>query len=206
MMRIRSQAMLAFVVTALASCPSARADVNLVTNGSFETGDFTGWTQFGNTQLSGVTGTFLGVSAEDGSFQAYFGPENSMGGISQNIPTVAGDSYNIDFYLYNFGGTPSEYKVEFGSTVLTDVVNPPAFPYTLFQFNATATSNITTLTAFGFVQNPNYFLLDNVSVTETSIAAVPEPSTLAIGGVSGLLALGYGLRRRRQSARTRTTG
>ena len=45
---------LVLCATALVFCNAARAD--LVTNGGFvETGDFTGWTQFGNTGFSGVT-------------------------------------------------------------------------------------------------------------------------------------------------------
>lgn len=128
-MRIRSLVKYAFVVAVLGISSQASAG-NLVMNGSFETGDFTGWTQFGNTGFTGVQGNFAGVNPEDGSFQAYFGPVGSLGGISQDLATVAGQSYDISFYLYNFGGTPSEYSAQFGSTVLTDVVNPPGFGYT----------------------------------------------------------------------------
>ena len=43
---------LVLCATALVFCNPARAD--LVTNGGFETGDFTGWTQTGNTAFDGV--------------------------------------------------------------------------------------------------------------------------------------------------------
>ena len=182
----------------IAGASQARADVNLILNGSFETGDFTDWTLFGNTGYTGVAGNFAGVNPEDGGYQAYFGPVGSTGGISQTITTTVGATYDISFWLYNFGGTPSEYSAQFGTTVLTDVVNPDPFDYTQFSFVATATAAETGFTAFSFEQNPAYFLLDNIVITAAAI--VPEPSTLAISGVSGLLAVGYGALRRRRKA------
>ena len=166
-----------------------------MTNGSFETGDFTGWTQVGNTGFTGVTGNFGGINPEDGSYQAYFGPIGSLGGISQDLATVAGQDYDISFSLSNFGGTPSEYSVQFGSTVLTDVINPLPFGYTELTFVGTATAAITGLT-LSFQQNPSYFLLDNVVVT----SAVPEPSTLISGSMAVLIGLGCAWRRRKSKA------
>jgi hypothetical protein len=43
---------LVLCATALVFCNSGRAD--LVTNGGFETGDFTGWTQTGSSSFDGV--------------------------------------------------------------------------------------------------------------------------------------------------------
>jgi hypothetical protein len=213
-MRIRSSVILALVVALGGIAAPAYADpTNLVLNGSFETGDFTHWTQFGNTSLSAVTslpiaGSLGLVYPIDGTYQAYFGPEFTMGGISQMVPTVVGDSYNISFYLANLAGADqgnNEYKVKFGTTTLVDEVNSPAFNYMYFSFVTTATSVMTGFTAFGFVQNPSYFLLDDVSVTLASSiqVVVPEPSTLAVAGVSGLLALGLGLRRHWHISRVR---
>lgn len=51
-MGINSVTKAALVVAALGLGSQASA-ANLVTNGSFETGDFTGWTQVGNTGLLG---------------------------------------------------------------------------------------------------------------------------------------------------------
>ena len=75
------------IIAVLASAAlSARA--NLVTNPGFETGDFTGWTQWGDTSFTGVSSS---VPIHSGNFAAYFGPTSTDGGIDQNIAgTVAG--------------------------------------------------------------------------------------------------------------------
>ena len=170
-MGINSVTKAALVVAALGLGSQASA-ANLVTNGSFETGDFTGWTQVGNSNYQGVyTAAYWGVSAPDGAYIANFGAVGSLGGISQNIATVAGGSYTVSFDLFNFGGTPSEDQVQFGGNTLTDVVNPGSFGWTAFSFVETAASNSTNLT-FQFQQNPSYFLLDNVQVSTPIPAAV----------------------------------
>jgi hypothetical protein len=64
---------------------SARAD--LITNGGFETGDFTGWTTSG-------TPTVQSTFPHSGSFDALF---SVPGSISQSLATTAGQSYTIDF-------------------------------------------------------------------------------------------------------------
>ena len=189
----------AFLSLAAILClETGQAKADLITNGSFETGDFTGWTQTGNTGFTGVSGVFGGVSPTDGNFQAFFGAVGSLGGIVQTVaPTTSGQSYQLTFDLHNFGGTPSEYKVTVDGVVAFNVVDPGSFPYTTFTYNFVA-SGTSTPVEFEFQQNPDYFLLDNVHLN--AAAAVPEPGTLALAGMAIFGLAAYGRRRRAKVA------
>jgi hypothetical protein len=173
---------------ALMAASSVHAD--LVVNGGFETGDFTGWTQFGNIYSSAVVGSYDGVNPNSGSDQAGFGAVGSIAGIEQTLNVTAGQSYQISFWLYNIGGTPSEIQLGWGGNTILDTVNPDAFPYTEYTETVTADAS-TDLLSFGFQQDQSYFFLDDVSVTPTSASPVPEPATV-FAGVLLLLPLGVG--------------
>jgi hypothetical protein len=83
------------VCVGLLALPSG-ASADLVVNGGFETGTFAGWTQFGDTSFTGVSS---GVPVHSGNFAAFFGPTDFIGGIFQNLPTVVGQTYTLDFWL-----------------------------------------------------------------------------------------------------------
>jgi hypothetical protein len=166
------------IIAVLASA-ALTARANLVANPGFETGDFTGWTQTGDNSFTDVQ-TF---DVHSGTYAAEFGPTSSDGGITQNITTVAGQGYDVSFWLDNrdtSGG--SHMSASFaGVTLLTSPNGSPGFPYTFYSFtNIIATSNSSAL-SFSFFNPPSWWDLDDVSVTPT---VVPEPGTL------GLIALG----------------
>ena len=184
----------ASVIAGLALFASAaQASPNLVANGSFETGDFTSWTQFGNTGFTGVSGTFGGIAPTDGLFQGFFGPVGSTGGIQQSIATGTGITYIVSFDLFNFGGTPNSFIADFGGTLLS-LTDDAGLGYTTFTYMVTTSGGPTDL-IFTTQQDPSYWLLDHISVVET-----PEPATLALMGVALLSMLGLGLMRRRADA------
>ena len=192
-MRVRSLAAVTFLVAALGISSQTSAD--LIVNGGFETGDFTGWSLAGNSGFISIT-----TNAHSGQHAASFGAIGSDTNLSQtqNLSTTAGATYVLSYWLTNLGGPTNDFSVDWGGSLVTgsSLLNAQPFAYTQFSFDVVATSAMTAL-QFNFRQDPSSWNIDDISV---NAVAVPEPSTLAIGGVSGLLALAYGLRRRKQSA------
>jgi PEP-CTERM motif-containing protein len=148
--------------------------LNIVNNGSFETGDFTGWTPTGNTGFNGVS---CPGGAPQGSCFAFFGPVGSDGGIQQSLSTVAGNKYVITFSLSTDGGTPSDFSASFGGTTLSNLTNPAASAFHTLTFVVNATG-ANTLLSFNFRNDPGFTNLDAVSVS------VPEPASLALLGIA----------------------
>src|SRR5215472_4062727 len=180
-MKMPTKILLTLAAAAALSCVTP-AFADFVSNGGFETGDFTDWTQFGNTGFTGVQGDFAGVPPHSGNFQAFFGSVDSTGGIFQDLTTVAGQTYNLTFWLYNFGGAPSSFSMSWNGAVISSMVNPPAFGYTEFSFSGLLATGTSTQLAFTFQQNPSYFLLDDVSVVR---GTVPDGgNTLSLLGLA----------------------
>jgi hypothetical protein len=169
-----------FQTLAILLCASAAvpASANLVVNGSFETGDFTGWDQVNDTSFTGVDCT--GAFATDGDCGAFFGPTDPAGGgILQTITTVAGGVYTLTFDLQNDGPPPNAFGLFWDGGFVDLDFDVPMFPYATFTAQLTASGSSTDL-GFIFYHEPSFWDLDNVNLD----AAVPEPATWAmmIGG------------------------
>jgi hypothetical protein len=149
----------------------------LILNGGFETGDFTGWTQFGNTSFDSVSS----ANPHSGNYAARFGASGSESGIYQTIPTTPGANYDLSYWLFNAGGTPNSFHaqidgVDIPGSQLTDVA---AFAYTQYTFTFTAARSSTEVRFF-FRQDPTHWNFDDVSVV-----ASPAPPPAPPGGSGG---------------------
>jgi hypothetical protein len=186
------------LVLALFAFSTAAFAQNLVQNGGFETGDFSDWTLSGDTTLIGVCSISTcpgGYMPYDGTYSAYFGPVGDTATISQMIPTTPGDTLTLSFYLANpDGGTPNYFGVSLGTTSFSLTNFGVAFNWQEFTLSTVATSDETQL-SFTFRNDPAYWFLDDVSVTQGASGTVPEPGTLVLFG-SGLLGMAGVVRRK----------
>jgi hypothetical protein len=166
------------------------ARANLITNGGFETGDFSGWTVLGTD--NDVVGSNPFTAPHSGNFQALFGfGPNS---ITQNVTTTPGASYVLNFWLaaaVREGGSPFVSVSWGGSTVFSDFLTSP-FGYTEYTFTVNASSPATQLQFQFFSIFGNLFYLDDISVTP---AGVPDGGSTV--SLLGFALLGLAVLRRK---------
>lgn len=175
---------------------SASQAQNLVVNPGFETGDTTGWVVTGSNYFidSGVGHTGLCAAA----FGA-LAPD--VDDVSQMLATQTGQQYTLTFFAqtpeFNIPpGTPNALTVYFDGNLLAGPFTvPDNGKYEQYSYAVTATS-AASLLRFTVSNDPDYTLLDDISVT--AVAAVPEPGSLALLIGMGLSGAGFLVRRRKQ--------
>ena len=185
-------AVVALVAVLLVGAPTAFAGSNLLTNGSFETGDFTGWSESGLAEVVNYP-FYVYSGAEDGNWYTVLGAVGSDGTLSQSFSDTAGARYTFSFWFASVGDNPSDFSAYWDGTQLLSLTNPnTGVNWTQFSYTMTGTGSDTI--QFNFRDDPAWMALDNVVVSQTG-PAVPEPSSLLLLG-SGLLTVGAVIRRK----------
>jgi len=161
---------------------------NLVLNCGFETGDFTSWTDTGNTGYTSVSTSSTYVNS--GTYGAQLGPVGSDGILSQTLSDSPGN-YTFSFWLDSPGGTPNDFTAYWDGTPVSSQTNSGSFPFTQYSFSVVGTGNDTI--SFGFRQDPSYWGLDDVAVVSS-----PEPRSMALlgTGLLGIILAAVSLKRR----------
>lgn len=213
-MKFAKQLAATFVLAAAVIAP---ASANIVVDGSFESFDGEGawqtesWSRF-------TRGT------QDGGFSAGTGcavASNFSCTLSQTLSTVAGQRYDLSFWLYADGvvGSNGEIvanfdnglRVWFGDQIVQTIINfpttntsgsfNPGGPSTLITISNILATSASTVLQFAGYHGPAGIYLDNVvvdAVPGEEPGEVPEPGTLSLLGLAmGGLALA---RRRRVRA------
>ncbi len=155
---------------------------NLVVNGGFETGDFTGWTLAGDTvvgreiydEVISSNSTYQAVHS--GVYGAFLG-DDKVATLSQPLATQPGHSYYLSLWLDNpQTGSGQSFSVNWNTnTAVASPVyalsSPPAFTWTNLTFILNATASNTVL-QFAVQNTPNYFGMDDVSVTPLPVPSI----------------------------------
>jgi len=189
---MRFKSALAAATLAAVTMVSVQAKADLIVNGGFETGDFTGWIADSVSYPMSV-GSAPSYEVHSGTYAAQIagfdiGPDT----LSQTITTtVAGQNYLLSFWRFQDGGVPTSLTVTWdGTTVFSESYTGTygGAPYQQFSSNVIGTGSDTLV--FTSVQNPAFTYLDDVSL---NVAAVPEPSTWAMMllGFAGLGFMAY---------------
>ena len=162
----------------------AEPNSGLVSNGDFETGDFTGWTLSGDTSYTSVDdGTGSGITPYSGNYEAALGTSGSWGYLSQTLSTTAGATYLLSFWLENPYGDIGEFVVSWNGNTLFDTSAFLATDWTNAQFSVSATGTDTVL-QFAFEGYYGYLVLDDISVVPTHPAALPSIASLNLSGAN----------------------
>jgi hypothetical protein len=191
--------------------PGGAHAASLVTNGNFDTGDFTGWVAGNGIAIDSV---FPNSGCCDAAFTAT--DQSSAGTLSQTIATNPGGTYALGFALVDEAGlSVDSFNVTFGGfnvAITGDMANPfistPGSLYTNFSYTVPAAdiANLSTSLIFEGLNDPTLGInwnLDDVTLSCTDNCAMgpsptPIPSTLSLFTTAVILWFGVAYFRRRQ--------
>lgn len=168
------------------------ARAQLIQNGGFETGSFSGWDDAGTVQIK--TGSPGSDFVHTGSYGATLG----AGSLSQAFATTPGKAYKVQFALnailykspglieVRWGNFDIPNNLDLGNVLLFDAfANPspiPALGWYKYTFNVLALGNVSSL-KFDFQTQsafyPNNAALDDVSV-KSGLTIYPLPNLVGV--------------------------
>jgi subtilase family serine protease len=170
----------------------------LVTNGGFEAGNFTGWTLANNTPNTNsslytynynvVTNSAYTGIVYAGTYGAALGDTNLMS-LSQPLATTPGQRYLLSLWLRNnTGGSGQKFVVNWNTNspatnTLFSWSGTNSFSWTnlLFVVGATGTNSVLQFQAMNL---PYFFGLDNVSVMPVPVPTFTGSSCLSGSGAT----------------------
>lgn len=164
----------------LASGAAAIAGGNLVVNGSFETGDFTGWTLNDVNATTSVTaGGFAGGQA------AFFGSfDSEWDSLGQQVSTAPGAEYTLRFLVLNLGVGDDGLAVSLNGA---EVYRSEPFFYQIEQWHTVEIGFLaqSMLTSFEISAGDN---LSAIGLDVVELYRIPAPGAAALLGLAGLAA------------------
>ena len=186
----------------------AHSATNIVNNGSFEQPDInfspylfylpvyagestiTGWTVEAASGAFGVdilsTRTGISQLAYQGSQSIDMAGSPGRASIYQDLLTVAGQLYRLDFFAStNNGPSLNSFSVAWNGSTFVTLSPPPLGTWSSYSYDLLATSTVTRLKFIGNIDGNNGAMIDAVSVS-----AVPEPAAISLFLFGALLLAG----------------
>jgi len=186
----------------LACSPAAADAVNLIQNGGFETGNFTGWSlASGSNSIVAQAGQIPGLSPHSGTYFAALGqnPPNPLATLSQTISDTPGQLLQLAF-SYASAGSCIHCQVfvatwnssdPFQNVVFVDN-RSGAYPYQTVAGTVIGTgSDVVTFFAQSLISNDSVVTPSFIALDDVSLSVVPGP--IAGAGLPGAIAACVGL-------------
>jgi hypothetical protein len=197
-MSITKCLLLLFLLFGLSVNLETAAASSLIVNGSFETGDFTGWTIGANPSFTPAVGA---IQVEDGTYSAEIaGYSSNPDTLSQTVADTSGQSYELSFWRYVTIGTPTNsFVVTWNGIQVYSELNvgaSSAFQQIVRSVVGTGSDAL----VFTVANDPGLTYLDNVSLTSTAVTPLPSALPLFASGVGILGLLGWRRKRKKVAA------
>ena len=166
---------------------TVNATPNLVANGSFETGGFSGWTRSAATDGIYIAPTDFPGEVHTGSYSVGLGGyTRSDGVLSQSIATTAGQHYTVSFWLSvdnNQNAPDNHFVASWNGQTLVAMTNAPDSDYQLYTFDVVGAAGNSPLEFRGY-NLPDAMRLDDIAVTAVGNDTGQTPGSVSIDDVT----------------------